>query len=168
MKTLVVYFTNSGNTKLVAESLAARLKADVEDIRERRPRPVLQVPKEGEKPEGSAVMKAAMGAALGLSSSIENTHLDPSVYDLVVVGGPIWAGAIAPAVRAYLKKHRKAFRRVAYFCTGERPEKGKALRQMEGAGKHPSVATMTVSAEEIRAGNFDTRLSEFAARLTLP
>jgi menaquinone-dependent protoporphyrinogen IX oxidase len=165
LKTLVVYFSNSGNTKAVAEALAARLDADIEDIREKHPRPLLQVPKEGQKPEGSAVMKAAMGAFLGLPAGIEDARHDPSAYDLVVVGGPVWAGCAVPAVRSYLKKHRKAFRRLALFCTGESPEKGKALRQMTGAAGREPAATMTVPADDIRASDFSASLSEFVAKL---
>lgn len=165
MKTLVVYFSNSGNTRSVAEALGARLKADIEGVHERKPRPLLRMPQEGEKPRGSAVMKAAMGGMFGFSSRIEDAQHDPAAYDLVIVGTPLWAGGLTPAVRSYLKKYRKHIRQVAFFCTGESPEKGRALRQMEKVTRRTPVAIMSVPAEEIRSGQAGVRISGFADKV---
>jgi len=165
MRTLVVYYSNSGNTKAVAEALADRLGADIEEIREQEPRPLLQVTEGDEKPEGSALMKAAIRAWLGLGSRIEETGHDPSGYDLVVVGSPTWVGRLVPAVRSYLKKHRAHMKQVAFFCTGGEPEKSRALRQMEGVAHVAAVAKMVVSADDIRAGTHDRHVSAFARKL---
>ncbi|MFW6056463.1 MAG: flavodoxin family protein [Chloroflexota bacterium] len=166
MKTIVVYFSNSGNTRTVAQALAVYLDADIEEIRERKERALLQMPKEGDKPEGFAVMKAAMGGFLRLSSQIEGPRHDPSAYDLVIVGSPVWAGGLTPAVRSYMKKHRGKLRNIAFFCTGESPEEGHAFDQMKHLARKEPVAVMPVPADEIRANNVDMRVSEFASRVS--
>ncbi len=166
MKTLVVYFSNSGNTRTVAQTLAAYLDADLEEIRERKSRPLLRVPKEGEKPEGLSVMKAAMGGFLRLSSQIEDPRHDPSGYDLVIVGSPVWAGGIAPAVRSYLKRHRERLNAVAFFCTAESPEKGHVFDQMKKLARKEPVAVMPVPVAEIRENDVDIRVSEFASQVS--
>ena len=167
VKTLVVYFSNSGNTRKVAERLGAHLNADVEEIRERKTRPLLRVLEEGEKPGGLAVIKAAMGGMLGISSCIEDVQCAPELYDLVVIGSPLWAGGLTPAVRSYLKKYCKRMRRVAFFCTGESPEKGRALRQMQKLAHKVPIAVMSVPARDVRSGNIDAYISDLASRLTL-
>ncbi len=166
MKALVMYFSNSGNTRTVAQALAAHFNADIEELREHKSRPVLQVPKEGEKPEGLGVMRAAMGGFLGFSSRIEDPRHDPSAYDLVIVGSPIWAGGITPAVRSYLKAYRKHLPAVAFFCTGETPEKGHAFDQMEKAARKEPIAVMPVPADEIRKNNVDACVSAFVSQVS--
>lgn len=166
MKTLVVYFSNSGNTRTVARALAEQFDADIEELREQGSRPLLQVPREGEKPDGLSVMKAAMGGFLRFSSQIEDPRYEPSAYDLVIVGSPIWAGGITPAVRSYLKEHRRHLQAVAFFCTGETPEKGHALNQMQKTVRKEPIAVMSVPADEISKHNVDTRISEFVSRVS--
>ncbi|MFW6103276.1 MAG: flavodoxin family protein [Chloroflexota bacterium] len=166
MKTLVVYFSNTGNTRTVAEVLVAYFNADIEEIRERKSRPLLRVPKEGEKPEGLSVMKAAMGGFLRLSSQIEAPRHDPSAYDLVIVGSPVWAGGLAPAVRSYLRKYRGKLRKAAFFCTAESPEKGHVFDQMRKLARNEPVAVMPVPVAEIRENDVDARVSEFASRVS--
>jgi len=165
MKTLVMYYSNTGNTKTVAEALAGRMNADIEEIRERKARPALQVPKEGEKPEGSGVMKAAMAGFLGLSSRIEDAMHDPSAYDLVVVGTPVWAGGLVPPVRSYIKKHRKGMHLVAFFCTAESPERSRAFGQMSKTAHQEPAAVLAVTADDVRNDRFDSALSSFVLKL---
>lgn len=42
---------------------------------------------------------------------------DPSKFDLVIVGTPIWAAGTTPAARTYLDKFKKSIRNLAIFTT---------------------------------------------------
>jgi len=93
MKTLVVYFSLTGNTKVVAEKIAKKLNADIDSI--------IDTAKVGDK----GVMKEV---------NIDFKK-DPSKYDLVVIGSPVWAFGIPPFTKKYLQNNK--FGKVAFFCT---------------------------------------------------
>ncbi len=165
MKALVVCYSNSGTTRVVAERIAAHLGADIESIEEKKQRPQLLL--DGEKPQagGGALARAAMAAVFGLGSDIREPQHNPAGYDIVIVGSPVWGGSLTPAVRSYLKRNRKTFNRVAFFCTAGDPAKLRALNQMRKLARKDPVATVVVKAEEARTDACSSELSTFAARI---
>ena len=165
MKTLVVCYSNSGTTALVAERIAGLLGAGLDAIEEITPRPRLQVDGEAGKSAGGAMARAALAAWLRLGASICETQRDPAQYDLVVVGSPAWAGSVTPAVRSYLKRHRRTLPRVALFCTAGDPTKRRALDQMRKlAGREP-VATLAVKMEDAHSGACAEAIAGFVAQI---
>lgn len=165
MKALVVSYSNSGATRVVAERIAAYLGAEVDEIREKKPRPRLLI--DGQKPEaaGMALPRAAMAAVLGLNSPLEEPGKDPGDYDLVVVGSPVWANSLTPAARSYLRRHKKSLKRVAFFCTCGDPTKARIFAQMRTTcGKEP-LATVAVKQEDARTDACSGAIAAFAERL---
>lgn len=89
------------------------------------------------------------------ASQIRDGAKDPSGYDLVVVGTPIWAWTVSAPVRAYLSKNRDKLKKVAFFCTGI--NRGTTFSEMEAlCGKRP-VATLLVEEKEAAGGKFDVK-----------
>jgi len=165
VKALVVCYSNSGTTRVVAERIAAHLGADLELIEEKKPRPQLVLDGQKAQAGGGALAKAAMAAVFGFGSAIAEPKHSPAEYDIVVVGTPVWAGSLTPAVRSYLKRNRRAFNRVAFFCTAGDPAKLRALSQMRKLARKDPVATVAVKAEEARTDACTGELSAFAARI---
>ncbi len=142
MKTLIAYYSRTGNTKQVAETLAEKLDADIDEIKDMKDR--------------SGIVGWLMG---GKDAFRENTteiafKKDPKDYDLVVIGTPVWAGTMTPAVRMYLKNN---FKKVAFFCTYGGSE-GKTFAEMQKISKKP-VATLGLNQRELNATD------EFCKRL---
>jgi len=165
VKALVVSYSNSGTTSLVAAQIARQLGADVEAILETKPRPALLV--DGKKSEagGGAIVKAVFASIFGLGSAIVDSANDPSRHDLVVVGTPVWAGGMTPAVRSYLKRHRKSLPRVAFFCSAGDPSKLRAFNQMQRvAGKAP-VATLALKSDDARSDACRKTVADFVSQL---
>ena len=137
MKALVVYYTRTGNTKFVAETVATELAADTEEVIDMRKR------------QGTLGWLTAGRDAMGeKETEIAPTKRTPTDYDLVIVGQPVWAGNPTPAIRTYLKKNDFLGKKVALFFTdaGMRQalEKTKAL--MPNA---TFVGELTLSAKEL-------------------
>ena len=165
MKTLIAWYSNSGTTAVVAERIAALLGAELDSIKESNPRPRMVV--DGDKVEASsgAMTKAGMAAVFGIGSSIVESRRDPSEYDLVVVGTPVWCGSLTPPVRTYLSRHRKALPQVAFSCTAGDPAKLRAFEQMRKiAGKEP-VATLAVKSDDARTDACAGAISTFVSQL---
>ena len=107
MKTLVVYYSKSGNTRRVAEEIVKALGAETEEIVE-----------VGVKRTGVlGFLRAGRGGMMREKSRIEAPKKRPGDYDLVFVGSPVWGGNLAPAVRSYLAAVDLGQKPMALFCT---------------------------------------------------
>ena len=151
MNTLIVYYSRTGTTKKVGEMIARQLKADSEEILDTKSRlgPI------GWLRSG----KEAQNKAL---TEIKPAKKDPSKYDLVVIGTPVWAWTVSSPVRTYLSKYK--FKRVAFFCTCG-GQSGKAFVEMEHVtGKKP-IATLLIDEKEIKDASYLKKVKEFVAKL---
>ena len=106
MKSLVVFYSRTGNTKFVAETIAAELGSDIEEVFDQKNR------------SGAlGWISAGKDATLEKEAHIAPTKRLPAEYDLIVVGTPIWAWKPTPAIRTYLVKNDLSGKRVALFFT---------------------------------------------------
>ncbi len=107
MKTLVVYYSKSGNTRHVAEEIAKALGGDMEEIVEI-----------GAKRTGIlGFLRSGRGGMMREKSRIEAPKKRPVDYDLVFVGSPVWGWNLVPAVRSYLAAADIGGKPAAFFCT---------------------------------------------------
>lgn len=94
MKTIVLYYSRSQKTKAVAETLASELKIDIVEIKDYKSR------------EG--VLNYAKASIDALRENKTNIYfedieeLDLSIYDLIYLGSPTWAGNPAPAIITFI------------------------------------------------------------------
>ena len=148
MKSLITYYSKTGNTKKIASEIAKILKADVDEIIDLKKR------------AGFFGFLIAGKDALFKKTTKINFKKNPTNYDLVVIGTPIWAGTITPAVRTYLKNNK--FKKLAFFSTCANKNK-KGFQQMELLSKKPLVM-LDLPAKEIK-NNYKTKLNEFCKKL---
>jgi flavodoxin len=121
MKSLVVYYTRTGNAKFVAETIAAELGSDTEEIVDQKKRA---------GPLGW--VSAGRDSTQEKEAQIVPTKLSPQNYDLIIIGTPIWAWRPTPAIRTYLKQNDLSGKKIALFFTMDNApkqavEKTKAL-----------------------------------------
>jgi flavodoxin len=154
MKTLVAYYSRTGNTKRVAEALAETLNADIEAI----------VSDTKDKGMG----RLAMQAFLRTHAKIEPTTKDAASYDLVVVGSPVWAGKMSSPIRTYLARNKKKFTNVAFFCTHGRPDSegsAKMLESMAALSGKKAAGMLDVAANDAESGAYAEKVTRFATAL---
>ena len=145
MKILIVYYSRTNTTKTIALELQQKLNADIEMISA----PELKLGFWG-------YMKAGHQAAAKKKVRIESSKFDPSEYDLVIIGTPVWVGTLTSPVRTYLQENADSFKKVAFFCTCG-SNQNKTFGEMEKeCGKKP-IATLELKAIEVnyRLGNFE-------------
>ena len=107
-KVLVLYYSQTNTTKVVAEEIANALGADLEAIL-----PV--VPYEGDIPAVAA--RCAKDAAEGKLPELKPFTVDVNAYDVIFLGYPIWMGTYAPPVEAALSAMNLDGKKVVPFCT---------------------------------------------------
>lgn len=99
------------------------------------------------------------------STTIEPLRVDPSRYDLVVVGTPDWGGSVSAPVRAFLTECRTSLPAVAFFLTDGSADHEKVFADMaELAGREP-LATLGLPHDEVEQGEYADRVADFATSL---
>lgn len=106
MKTLVVYYSFEGNTEYAAKIIAQKLGADL-----------LQLKAGNEPPSGLGKYLIGGRAALkGEKAILYRINKHPEDYDVVIIGGPVWAGTLPPALREFMIQHPFERKRTALFA----------------------------------------------------
>lgn len=149
---LVVHYSRTGHSRTLAEGIARALGADVEEIRDRTDRCGV-----------AGWLRSGVEAALGASAEIDRPRHDPSRYELVVIGGPVWSGSVSPPVRTYLWLERERLPAVAFFASFGGVGAERALDQMAAVARRRPVATLAVRELETAAGVPRERIKAFAA-----
>lgn len=107
-KVLVLYFSQNGTTKAVAEEIQARLGADIEAI----------VPVEAYDGDYAATIARSREEREGdVLPELQPLTSDISSYDIIFLGYPIWFGTYAQPVKTLLASQDFAGKKVVPFCT---------------------------------------------------
>jgi flavodoxin len=156
MPVCIVYHSETGTTRAVAERLAAVVRGDLIEVKDLA----------GYSKVGMYLMGAprAMG---GKKADIEPAVIDLSGYDAVVVGTPVWAGSPTPAANAAVAALVGIEGKPAViFCTS-RGSPGKTLETMRAmlAGRGADVrGAVGFTAQDVR----DPAAMEALVRLVRP
>lgn len=107
-KMLVLYYSQTGNTKVVATEIANRLGADIEEI----------VPVELYDGDFQATIERGKKELdEGAFPGIHPLKADPTKYDVVFIGYPIWFGTYAPPIATFLDQVDLSGKKLVPFCT---------------------------------------------------
>jgi len=153
-RALAVYYSRTGVTKTVAEAIAQRLGADVEELIDTKSR---------KGPLGFVI--AGKDAVRKKLTRIEPVKKTPADYDLVVIGTPVWAGTMASAVRTYLSHRGSEMKKVALFCTQGGKSPGHTLEDMQELCGKPPVETLSLRTKTVKSGDFAGAVDAFVERL---
>lgn len=154
MRTLVIYFSSTGNTEKVSKELASRLGADLAEI--------------------TCGTYLRWYGPLAMAWDIFTRHL-PKVdvllpagahYDVVVVGGPVWAAHAAPPVLALARHPVLKAALIAYFvtCSGDSPKSPPepAIDEMRQMVQRPSLASWIFRANDLAKDPLAAATERFA------
>ena len=107
-KTLVLYYSLTGNTQMVAEEFANRLGADIEEITCVDPY---------DTNVQACIQRCLQEREAGVLPEINPVQADLSKYDVIFVGYPVWFGTYAPPVTKWLEGVDLSDKTVVPFCT---------------------------------------------------
>lgn len=106
MKTVVVYYSMSGNTHATAQKIAAALGAELIRLD-----PVKEYPSKGFRKFIWGGKSAVMGEMPALQPYVFSGD-----YDRVIFGSPVWASHIAPPLRTFIHENRDALQGKRFAC----------------------------------------------------
>lgn len=107
-KTLVIYYSRSGNTKQIADYISEKIGGDVVRLETVRTYPsnydeMLDTAKEEQRNGGRPELK--------------NKNINITNYDTIFLGYPIWWGEIATPVYTFLDEYDLSGKKIAPFVT---------------------------------------------------
>jgi flavodoxin len=120
MKALVVYYSLTGKTNVVAQALARELGADVRRV------------EDVEKPSVTwwFIFTGAISAMRGAQSKIKPIDTDLRGYDRIFVGSPVWGGSPSTAINAFIAKADFSGKEAVPFMTMGGNHASGALKKM--------------------------------------
>ena len=103
-KTLIVYYSRTGKTKLVSETLKNHLSADLIEVKDLKDR------------KGTwGYVTAAFDAIFNRHTPIEPEKIDLSPYQAVIVATPIWNWKISTPIHTFLEANRFDGKKVMFI-----------------------------------------------------
>ena len=120
MERIILYYSNGGKTKVVAETLALNLRCDICQIKDLKKR-------EGIKNRLSSTIDAFRET----KTEIYPPSLDLEEYDTVYIGTPIWANNPTPAIITLIDSCDLRGKDIILFTTGSTSDGEAALGKME-------------------------------------
>lgn len=107
-KVLVLYYSQTSNTKTVAQELANKLGADMEEI-------VPVKPYDGDFQ--ATITRCQQEREQGITPEIKPLTVDLANYDVIFLGYPVWFGTFAPPMGAFLSQADLSGKKIVPFCT---------------------------------------------------
>jgi flavodoxin len=154
MKILVVYYSRSGVTRIVAQAITKILDADLEEIID------LQYRK---GPIG--FLKSCLDAVRKKPSAIKPAQKNPEVYDLIILCTPVWAATMSCAMRTYIRSYKDKCKNCAFVCTTQSSGFLSTFENMEKeCGKKP-LATLALKTKQVRKDKFIVPVKQFTETL---
>jgi len=153
---LIIYYSRTRATRTLAGELVKELGADVVAIQERQP-----------CTGWSGYMRALWNASRGVLPPIEPLCIDPSHYDLILLGTPVWAGRAACPMRRFLCDAAHQLPPTAYFCTYGGRGYDTAFHDMSDLDGKAPVATLAVRRSDLVHDHYAVQLNRFVAKLSI-
>ena len=126
MKTVIIYFTFGGSTKIEAERLAAEFNVPLCRVKEAHDRSFL-----------AAFVPGGFLAMHRETVAIQPLDIELNDYNRIIIGCPVWAGYPAPAFNAIVERLPEGKEVELFLCSGgggtQKSEQGtKALIEKMG------------------------------------
>ena len=150
MKSIVVFYSRTGNTRKIAQAIAAKLKCPIEEIFDTKNRNGIK-----------GYLFAGRDATFRKLAQIKTIAHNPRDYDIIIIGTPIWSFNISSPIRTYLEQNKRTLKNVAFFCTMGGSGSDRAFAEMEKICVKKPLATLALTAKETSENKFEEKIKQF-------
>lgn len=108
MSTLVVFFSFEGNTKIIADTIAKTLNADIMELKTSKKYPTEGLGK---------FFWGGKSVLFGEEPELINDSIDLNRYETIFIGTPVWAGSYAPPLKSFISQYKIHGKQIALFAS---------------------------------------------------
>jgi len=153
MRILITYYSRTKTTERVAKEIQKKLDCDIEEIIDLKNR------------SGAlGWIKSLFNVFGGKQAKIKPIEKDPSDYDLVIVGTPVWASTMSSATLTYLTENKEKFKDISLFCTCGSSGYVETFAKMEEISDKKAVDTLYITKEEFKS-SFESKIEDFDRKI---
>lgn len=151
---IVVYYSRTGTTRMVAEAIRNALGCEIDEIEDTKGRSGIL-----------GWLRAGMDAGTKSLTRISGVDRDPSEYDVAVIGSPNWNGTVSTPIRTYIAEHNERIREVALFSTGDSEEPSAIVDMEELLGRKAIARLHLLRKRDVEGGDYQEKVDEFVAQI---
>ncbi len=156
MKCLLVFYSRTGITKKIAELISIEMNCEYEEIIDTKKR----------KGRFFGFIKSGFAATREKLTIIKKIQKDPKLYDVVILGTPIWNKRMTPAIRTYITENKNRFKSVAFFCTMGGKGGPETFESMTKLCEKTPVSTLAIIRKDIKNELHRDEIKNFSLQFT--
>jgi flavodoxin len=149
VKYLVVYYSRTGTTKNVAQTICSHLQADCEELIDTTKRTGML-----------GYLRARRDAGAKALTTLHEPQYTPHDYDVVILGTPVWRNTVSTPVRTYISRYKAQFKYVAFFTT-QTSEKRDVLQELRELCDQIPLALLCLRVDAVKQNAFQDELTSF-------
>lgn len=159
MKVLISFYSRTGVTRTVAGDMrdiliGKGMECEIEDLLDKKNR-------DGKM----GYLIAGKDALTEKRTEIGDVKHEPKDYDLVILGTPVWAGKMTPALRTYTETRKGQFQRTAFFCTHGGGGESKTFDNIKDTCGRTPESTLSLKDKDVAEKKHLTELKKFVDSL---
>lgn len=150
MKILVVYYTRTNTTRKIAEELARKIGADIREIIDLK-----------DRGGAKGYVFGGRDAMLKKETKIKEIDIDAAVYDMIILGTPVWVGTMSPALRTFVLKYKSQIKKAAIFTTQGADRRQRIFNDIEELVNQKPVGEIYFTTKEVVQNKYMEKLDDF-------
>ena len=127
-KSIVIFYSRTGNTKLIAEEIATVLGSDLRPLIDKKNRRGIW-----------GYLWAGFDALMQNKTKLEDFKIDLNQYDLIFLGTPNWAANLPPAIRTFCNQSYLNNKKLVLFCTQDSMGAGRVFNNLRLLAKGAEI-----------------------------
>ena len=151
MNSLLVFYSRKGTTKKIADIIFNSLNCEYEEIIDIKKRTGFII----------GFLKCGYAATRKKLTTLKELQKNPELYDLIILGTPIWNRRMTPAIRTYITNNLGKFKNVTFFCTEGGRGGPEAFESMAKLCEKEPLTTLEITKKEIKKGNHIDKINSF-------
>lgn len=150
MNSLVVYYSRKGTTRKIGELISNEAEWEFEEIIDIKKRKGF-----------IGFLKSGKDATFKKLADIKEIQKNPELFDLIILGTPIWNRRMTPAIRTYITEFKNKIKDVAFFCTEGGSGGQKTFDSMENLCEKTPISTLEITKNDIKNGDHKDKIKKF-------
>lgn len=151
---LVVFYSRTGRTKLVAFKIAQMLNCEIEEIVDLKNRSGIV-----------GWLISGFDAATKKLTTINPITKNLDSYDNIILCSPVWASSVPPAVRTFLITFKEKIKNISCVATMSGIGANKMFKEVEALSGKNLKAAVAIKTIELKTENYLEKLRGFINQL---